>query len=163
MAVRITIEPPLDASVRLGLLGCDLGRVKERDPALDGPLASAEEKVRAGTWQASTPRGRSTGLSGSTDQDAAVVGGAAPARAPGRATAAHQHGRRCVQLVLRRVQLPYGLYDAGAIEPPLTLRRGGPETDTPASARRPCTWRGGPRCSTGAALSATRPRIRPGR
>jgi len=24
------------------------------------------------------------------------------------------------------VQLPYGLYDAGALEPPLTLRRGGP-------------------------------------
>ena len=126
MAVRITIEPPLDASVRLGLLGCDLGRVEERDPALDAPLASAEEKVRAGD-----------------------VAGIDAARALYRAFGIDPtRTRPSSEALLRRVrrgeplprintavdvcnwcsvevQLPYGLYDAGAIEPPLTLRRGG--------------------------------------
>jgi len=127
MAVRITIEPPLDASVRIGLLGCDLGRVEERDPALDAPLAAAEEKVRAGD-----------------------VAGIDAARALYRAFGIDPtRTRPSSEALLRRVrrgeplprintavdvcnwcsvevQLPYGLYDAGALEPPLTLRRGGP-------------------------------------
>ena len=125
MAVRITIDPLLEGSVRLGVLGCELGRVEARDLALDAPLAAAEEKVRGGE-----------------------VAGVDAARALYRAFGIDPtRTRPSSEALLRRVrrgeplprvntavdvcnwcslevQLPYGLYDAGAIEPPLAVRRG---------------------------------------
>ena len=127
MAVRIDLEPALDAIVRLGVLRCDVGRVLERDAALDGPLAAAEAAARAGD-----------------------VAGIESARALYRAFGIDPtRTRPSSEALLRRVrrgeplprintavdvcnwcslevQLPYGLYDADAIAPPVALRRGGP-------------------------------------
>jgi DNA/RNA-binding domain of Phe-tRNA-synthetase-like protein len=127
MAVRIDIEPALTGVVRLGVLRCGVGRVRERDASLDAPLAAAEEAVRAGD-----------------------VAGIESARALYRAFGIDPtRTRPSSEALLRRVrrgeplprintavdvcnwcsleaQLPYGLYDADAIEPPVALRRGGP-------------------------------------
>jgi len=48
MAVRIDVERPLDAVVHLGVVACDVGRVEERDLALDGPLSEAAAAARSG-------------------------------------------------------------------------------------------------------------------
>ena len=127
MDVRVEIEPALDAAVRVGVLRCDLSRVEDRDPALDAPLAERERAVRAGE-----------------------VAGIAAARALYRAFGIDPtRTRPSSEALLRRVrrgealprvntavdvcnwcslevQLPYGVYDAGALEPPVALRRGGP-------------------------------------
>jgi DNA/RNA-binding domain of Phe-tRNA-synthetase-like protein len=127
MDVRVEIEPALDAAVRVGILRCDLSRVQDRDAALDAPVAAGERAVRAGE-----------------------VAGIAAARALYRAFGIDPtRTRPSSEALLRRVrrgealprvntavdvcnwcslevQLPYGVYDAGALEPPVALRRGGP-------------------------------------
>lgn len=127
MVVRIDVEPALDGIVRLGVLRCVVGRVRERDASLDAPLAAAEEAVRAGD-----------------------VAGPESVRALYRAFGIDPtRTRPSSEALLRRVrrgeplprintavdvcnwcsleaQLPYGLYDADAIEPPVALRQGGP-------------------------------------
>ena len=127
MAARITVEPPLDATVRLGVLSCDVGRVQEGDSALDGPLAAAEAAVRAG---APAPIDAARALYRAFGID--------PTRTRPSSEALLRRVRRGEPLprintavdvcnwCSVEVQLPYGLYDAGALEPPLTLRRGGP-------------------------------------
>jgi len=127
MAVRITIEPPLDASVRLGVLRCDVGRVQERDSALDGPLAAAEDAVRAG---------HVAGIDAARALYRAL--GIDPTRTRPSSEALLRRVRRGEPLprintavdvcnwCSVEVQMPYGLYDAGVLEPPLTLRRGAP-------------------------------------
>ena len=130
MAVRITVEPPLDAAVRLGVLACDVGRVQERDAALDGALAAAEAAARAGDL---APIDAARALY--------RVFGIDPTRTRPSSEALLRRVRRG-ELLPRintvvdvcnwcslEVQLPYGLYDAGTLEPPLTLRRGGPGDD----------------------------------
>jgi len=127
MASRVDIEPALGAVVRAGVLWCDVGRVAGLDPALDGPLAASAEAVRAG-----------------------AVAGIEAARALYRAFGIDPtRTRPSSEALLRRVrrgeplprintavdvcnwcsievQLPYGLYDADTLEPPVELRRGGP-------------------------------------
>lgn len=127
MAVRIGIEPALDALVRVGVLRCGVSRVLDRDPALDAPLAAAEDAVRAG---------------GAADTGAARAlyraFGIDPTRTRPSSEALLRRVRRGEPLPRINtavdvcnwcsldVQLPYGLYDADAVEPPVELRRGGP-------------------------------------
>ena len=126
MAVRIAIEPALDDVVRLGVLRCDVGRIRERDPVLDGPLAAAEAAVRAGDVagiDAARALYRAFGID--------------PTRTRPSSEALLRRVRRGEPLprintavdvcnwCSLEVQLPYGLYDAGAIAPPVALRRGG--------------------------------------
>ena len=125
MADRIVIEPALDPVVRLGVLGCDVARLRERDPALDGPLAAAEDAVRAGD-AAGTDAARALYRAFGID----------PTRTRPSSEALLRRVRRGEPLprintavdvcnwCSLEVQLPYGLYDAGALEPPLALRRG---------------------------------------
>jgi DNA/RNA-binding domain of Phe-tRNA-synthetase-like protein len=125
MADRIVIEPALDPMVRLGVLRCDLARLRERDPALDGPLAAAEKAVRAGD-AAGTDAARALYRAFGID----------PTRTRPSSEALLRRVRRGEPLprintavdvcnwCSLEVQLPYGLYDAGALEPPLALRRG---------------------------------------
>jgi DNA/RNA-binding domain of Phe-tRNA-synthetase-like protein len=127
MAVRVGIEPALDAVVRLGVLRCEVGRVQERDAALDGPLAAAEHAVRAGSV-AGTDAARALYRAFGID----------PTRTRPSSEALLRRVRRGERLprintavdvcnwCSLEVQLPYGLYDADALEPPLALRRGGP-------------------------------------
>ena len=127
MAVRVEIEPALDAFVRLGVLQCDVGRMLDRDAGLDGPLAAAEEAARAG---------EAAGI----DAARALyrVFGIDPTKTRPSSEALLRRVRRGEPLprintavdvcnwCSLEVQLPYGLYDAGALEPPLGLRRGRP-------------------------------------
>jgi DNA/RNA-binding domain of Phe-tRNA-synthetase-like protein len=127
MAIIVTIEPALDAIVRLGVLRCDVGRVQERDPALDGPLAAAADAARArdvAGIDAARALYRAFGID--------------PTRTRPSSEALLRRVRRGEPLprintavdvcnwCSLEVQLPYGLYDADALEPPLALRRGGP-------------------------------------
>ena len=127
MAVQVEMEPPLDAAVRLGVLRCDVGRVVDRDSALDGPLAAAEHAARAGD------------VAGIDAARALYrLFGIDPTRTRPSSEALLRRVRRGEPLprintivdvcnwCSLEVQLPYGLYDAGALEPPLALRRGGP-------------------------------------
>jgi DNA/RNA-binding domain of Phe-tRNA-synthetase-like protein len=127
MAAGMTLEAGLDAVVRLGALRCDVGRVLDRDPRLDAPLASAEDAARAG-GEASTGPARALYKAIGID----------PTRTRPSSEALLRRVRRGEPLprvntavdvcnwCSLEVQLPYGLYDADAIEPPVALRRGGP-------------------------------------
>jgi len=127
MAVRIDIEPALAAVVRLGVLRCAVGRVRERDASLDARLAAAEETVRAGDvagLEAARALYRAFGID--------------PTRTRPSSEALLRRVRRGEPLprvntavdvcnwCSLEVQLPYGLYDADAVAPPLALRRGAP-------------------------------------
>jgi DNA/RNA-binding domain of Phe-tRNA-synthetase-like protein len=46
--MRVTIAPPLDSIVRLGVLGLDDLHITERDEPLDEPLAHAADALRTG-------------------------------------------------------------------------------------------------------------------
>jgi DNA/RNA-binding domain of Phe-tRNA-synthetase-like protein len=127
MAVLIAIEPGLDASVRLGILRCDVGRMHERDAALDAPLAAAEAAVRAGDV-AGTDAARALYRAFGIDPTKTRPSSEALLRRVRRGeplprinTAVDVCNWCSVE-----VQLPYGLYDADALDPPLSLRRGGP-------------------------------------
>jgi DNA/RNA-binding domain of Phe-tRNA-synthetase-like protein len=127
VAVRLSIEPALDALVRLGVVACDVGRVQERDAMLDGPLAAAEEAARAGVVadiDAARALYRAFGIDPTKTRPSSEAllrrvrrGGPLP-----RVNTAVDVCNWCSL----EVQLPYGVYDADALEPPLALRRGGP-------------------------------------
>jgi DNA/RNA-binding domain of Phe-tRNA-synthetase-like protein len=127
MAVSVDIEPPLDALVRLGVIACDVRRVEERDADLDRPLAAAEAAVRSGAAsgvEAARALYRAFGI----DPTKARPSSEALLRRVRRGEALPRINTAvdvCNWCSLE-VQLPYGLYDAGALEPPLALRRGGP-------------------------------------
>jgi len=127
MASRVDIEPALGAVVRVGVLWCDVGRVAGLDPALDGPLAASAEAVRAGAvagFEAARALYRAFGID--------------PTRTRPSSEALLRRVRRGEPLprintavdvcnwCSLEVQLPYGLYDADALEPPVELRRGRP-------------------------------------
>lgn len=46
--MRVTITPPLDSIISLGVLGVDDLHIKDRDEVLDEPLAQAAEALRSG-------------------------------------------------------------------------------------------------------------------
>ena len=127
MAIQLTIEPALAAVVRLGVLRCDVGRVRERDPALDVALAAAAEAARAGD---------AAGIDAARALYRAF--GIDPTRTRPSSESLLRRVRRGEPLprintavdvcnwCSLEVQLPYGLYDAEAIAPPVALRRGGP-------------------------------------
>jgi DNA/RNA-binding domain of Phe-tRNA-synthetase-like protein len=127
MAVCIAIEPGLDASVRLGVLRCDVGRVQERDAALDAPLAAAEAAVRAGDVagiDAARTLYRAFGIDPTKTRPSseALLRRVRRGEPLPRINTAVDVCNWCSV----EVQLPYGLYDADALDPPLSLRRGGP-------------------------------------
>jgi DNA/RNA-binding domain of Phe-tRNA-synthetase-like protein len=127
MAIHVTIEPALDAIVRLGVLRCDVGRVQERDPALDGPLAAAADAARArdvAGIDAARALYRAFGIDPTRTRPSseALLRRVCRGEPLPRINTAVDVGNWCSL----EVQLPYGLYDADALEPPLALRRGGP-------------------------------------
>lgn len=127
MAISLTIEPALAGAVRIGAVWCAVARIEARDGGLDRPLAAAEQAARAG---------------GTAGIDAARalyrVFGLDPTRTRPSSEALLRRVRRGEALprvntavdvcnwCSLEVQLPFGLYDAGLIEPPVALRRGGP-------------------------------------
>jgi DNA/RNA-binding domain of Phe-tRNA-synthetase-like protein len=127
MDVRVEIEPALDAAVRIGVLRCDLSRVQDRDPALDAPLAAGEHAVRAGEVagiDAARALYRAFGIDPTRTRPSseALLRRVRRGEALPRVNTAVDVCNWCSL----EVQLPYGLYDAGALEPPVALRRGGP-------------------------------------
>jgi DNA/RNA-binding domain of Phe-tRNA-synthetase-like protein len=128
----VTVAPDLAAIVRLGALVFEGVTVRDREPALDTPLATAEAQVRAHP----------------PEESAAV-------RTMYRRTGLDPTRRRpSSEALLRRVrkgeplprinslvdicnwcslefQLPYGLYDLGQVLPPVTLRLGRPGESYP--------------------------------
>jgi DNA/RNA-binding domain of Phe-tRNA-synthetase-like protein len=121
----VTVAPDLTPIVRLGVLAFEGVTIRDREPALDAPLAAAEAQVRAHP----------------PEESAAV-------RTMYRRTGLDPTRRRpSSEALLRRVrkgeplprinslvdicnwcslefQLPYGLYDLGQVIPPVTLRFG---------------------------------------
>jgi DNA/RNA-binding domain of Phe-tRNA-synthetase-like protein len=127
MDTGLTIEPAIDAAVRLGVIRCTVGRVLDRDPALDGPLRAAEDAARAGD-AASTDAARALYRAFGIDPTRTRPSSESLLRRVRRGEALPRINTvvdLCNWCSLE-VQLPYGLYDADAIEPPLALRRGGP-------------------------------------
>jgi DNA/RNA-binding domain of Phe-tRNA-synthetase-like protein len=127
MAVRIAIEPQLADSVRLGVLRCGVGRVQEHDATLDAPLAAAEAAVKAGDV-AETGAARALYRTFGIDPTKTRPSSEALLRRVRRGQPLPRINTAvdvCNWCSLE-VQLPYGLYDADAIEAPLALRRGGP-------------------------------------
>jgi len=127
MDVRVEIELALDAAVRVGVLRCDLSRVQDRDPALDAPLAGGEHAVRAGAVagiDAARALYRAFGIDPTRTRPSseALLRRVRRGEALPRINTAVDVCNWCSL----EVQLPYGLYDAGALEPPVALRRGGP-------------------------------------
>ena len=127
MALAMTIEPALAGAVRIGAVRCAVARIEEHDAGLDRPLAAAEEAARAG---------KTAGI----DAARALyrVFGLDPTRTRPSSEALLRRVRRGEALprvntavdvcnwCSLEAQLPFGLYDAGLIEPPVELRRGGP-------------------------------------
>jgi len=101
--------------------------VLDRDPALDGPLRAAEDAARAGD-AASTDAARALYRAFGIDPTRTRPSSESLLRRVRRGEALPRINTvvdLCNWCSLE-VQLPYGLYDADAIEPPLALRRGGP-------------------------------------
>lgn len=125
MACCIAIDPALAPAVRLGAVRCAVGRVEAHDPVLERPLADAADAARAG---------------GTAGIDAARalyrIFGLDPTKTRPSSEALLRRVRRGEPLprvntavdvcnwCSLEVQLPYGLYDAGLLEPPIDLRRG---------------------------------------
>jgi DNA/RNA-binding domain of Phe-tRNA-synthetase-like protein len=127
MDTGLTIEPAIDAAVRLGMIRCNVGRVLDRDPALDAPLRAAEDAARAGD-AASTDAARALYRAFGIDPTRTRPSSESLLRRVRRGEALPRINTvvdLCNWCSLE-VQLPYGLYDADTIEPPLALRRGGP-------------------------------------
>jgi DNA/RNA-binding domain of Phe-tRNA-synthetase-like protein len=127
MAVSLSIEPALEAVARVGLVACEVGRVRERDAGLDGPLAAAEAAARAGRVadpDAARALYRAFGIDPTKTRPSseALLRRVRKGEPLPRINTAVDVCNWCSL----EVQLPYGLYDAEALEPPLALRRGGP-------------------------------------
>jgi DNA/RNA-binding domain of Phe-tRNA-synthetase-like protein len=127
MAFSMTIEPVLAGAVRIGAVRCAVARIEGHDGGLDRPLAAAEEAARAG---------ETAGIDAA--RSLYRVFGLDPTRTRPSSEALLRRVRRGEALprvntavdvcnwCSLEVQLPFGLYDAGLIEPPVELRRGGP-------------------------------------
>jgi len=127
MALQVAIEPALDAAVRLGAVTCDVGRMHERDAGLDGPLEAAEAAARGGDV-ADTGAARALYRAFGIDPTKTRPSSEALLRRVRRGEPLPRVNTAvdvCNWCSLE-VQLPYGLYDADALVPPLALRRGGP-------------------------------------
>jgi DNA/RNA-binding domain of Phe-tRNA-synthetase-like protein len=126
MACEVTIEPGLDQVVRLGVLTCGVGPVQERDPLLDAPLAAAAEAARGGDAagiEAARALYRAFGIDPTRCRPSseALLRRVSRGEPLPRINTAVDVCNWCSL----EVQLPYGLYDAAEVEPPLALRRGG--------------------------------------
>jgi DNA/RNA-binding domain of Phe-tRNA-synthetase-like protein len=127
MACSMTMDPALAAAVRLGAVRCAIGRVEAPDPALDAPLAEAAARARAG---------ETAGIESA--RALYRIFGIDPTKTRPSSEALLRRVRRGEPLprintavdvcnwCSLEVQLPYGLYDAGLLEPPIELRRGAP-------------------------------------
>lgn len=143
MDVGLGIEPSLDGVVRVGVLWCDVHRVMARDPVLDAPLAAAEHAARAG-GDRDTRDARTLYKAIGLDPTQTRPSSEALLRRVRRGDALPRINTLvdiCNWCSLD-VQLPFGLYDAARLEPPLTLRRG-QEGDEYAGIRKELVHLGG--------------------
>ncbi len=127
MAFSVAIDPSLGAVVRLGAVRSAVGRVEDRDVRLDAPLAAAGEAVRAGSAagvDAARALYRAFGIdpTKSRPSSEALLRRVRRGEPLPRVNTAVDVCNWCSL----EVQLPYGLYDARALEPPIALRRGAP-------------------------------------
>ncbi|HOG28673.1 MAG TPA: phenylalanine--tRNA ligase beta subunit-related protein [Vicinamibacterales bacterium] len=123
----VAIEPGLERIVRLGVLWCAVAPAPGADRALDAPLAEAVGAARGGDvadTSAARALYRAIGVDPTKTRPSSEAllrrvrrGGPFP-----RINALADIANWCSL----QTQLPYGLYDAAAIRPPLVLRRGGP-------------------------------------
>ena len=128
MAFELSVSASIAALIRAGALCCDVARAVGRDDTLDAPLAQAELAARANQ---SLDIGPSRQLYRAFGLD--------PTRTRPSSEALLRRVRRgegiprintLVDLCnwgSLEVQLPYGLYDLDRVEPPVELRRGGPD------------------------------------
>jgi DNA/RNA-binding domain of Phe-tRNA-synthetase-like protein len=127
MAFPMTIEPALAGAVRIGAVRCAVARIEEHDGGLDRPLAAAEAAARAGETagiDAARALYRVFGLDPTRTRPSseALLRRVRRGEALPRVNTAVDVCNWCSL----EAQLPFGLYDAGLIEPPVELRRGGP-------------------------------------
>lgn len=127
MTAPVAIAAELQPLVRIGVLWCDIGRVLERDAALDDALAAAAAAARGGD---------SAGISAARALYRAI--GLDPTRTRPSSESLLRRVRRGEGLprintlvdianwCSLEFQLPYGLYDADRLAPPMSLKLGGP-------------------------------------
>jgi DNA/RNA-binding domain of Phe-tRNA-synthetase-like protein len=127
MTVDVAVADALRPFVRVGVVVCVVSRVLGRDPGLDAPLAAAERAVREGRHGdtgAARALYKAIGLDPTRTRPSSESllrrvrkGDALP-----RINTVVDIGNWCSV----ECQLPYGLYDADQIVPPVSLRTGGP-------------------------------------
>lgn len=126
MTGAVIIEPGLERIVRLGVLWGDVAPAAAADRALDAPLAGAVRAARAGDaadTAASRALYRSIGVDPTKTRPSseALLRRVRRGEPFPRINVLVDVGNWCSL----EAQLPYGLYDAAAIRPPVELRRGG--------------------------------------
>jgi DNA/RNA-binding domain of Phe-tRNA-synthetase-like protein len=127
MDCRLAIEPPLDVVVRIGVLRCEVGRLEGSSSALEAALAEAADAVRRGDVAGADAarvlyRGFGIDPTRTRPSSEALLRRVRRGEPLPRINAAVDVCNWCSL----EAQLPYGLYDASAVDPPIALRRGGP-------------------------------------
>src|SRR5690606_22488814 len=125
LLIPISIAPGLETIVRLGVLVVDEAVNAERDPKLDAPLAAAEAAVRANPPADSAAvraRYRRVGIDPTKTRpssEALLRRVRKGDRLPRINTLVDVSNWCSLEF-----QLPYGLYDRAALDPPIELRLG---------------------------------------
>jgi DNA/RNA-binding domain of Phe-tRNA-synthetase-like protein len=134
LSLDLSIDPPLAGRVRLGVLQLDGVAVKPSDPALAAEIESAGRELR--TRHAGVKSGDVPGTEDARTLYKAL--GLDPTKTrpsneallrrvlKGEALSVVNTLVDALNLVSLTVQLPFGLYDAAKLQPPITLRKGQP-------------------------------------
>jgi DNA/RNA-binding domain of Phe-tRNA-synthetase-like protein len=127
MTIDLAVAEALRPLVRIGVVLSEVSGVCERDAGLDGPLAAAEAAVRAGQHgdiTAARSLYKAIGLDPTRTRPSseALLRRVRKGEALPRINTIVDIGNWCSV----EYQLPYGLYDADRLVPPVSLRTGGP-------------------------------------
>jgi DNA/RNA-binding domain of Phe-tRNA-synthetase-like protein len=132
VSVQLSIDPALAGRVRLGLLELDGVTVKQSDPALAAEIDAFARELR--TRHAGVKSGDVPGTEDARTLYKAL--GIDPTKTRPSNEALLRRVLKgeslyvvntlvdALNLVSLKVQLPFGLYDAARLEPPITLRKG---------------------------------------
>jgi DNA/RNA-binding domain of Phe-tRNA-synthetase-like protein len=132
--IELEIDPQLAGKVRLGLLAIDGVTVRENEPGLDAEVARA-----CAAFRERYGNGPSSAVPGAEDARTLYKAlGIDPTKTRPSNEALLRRALKgeplyrintlvdALNLVSLTTQLPFGLYDADRIAPPVTLRKGGP-------------------------------------
>ena len=125
MAIDVTVSAELEAILRFGALTCEVSRVNEGDAELDASIGRVEQATRAGNGLDVGParrlyRGIGIDPTKTRPSSEALLRRVRRGDSLPRINALVDICNWCSL----EAQLPYGLYDLDAVEPPVAVRRG---------------------------------------